>query len=95
MNCINIEISKKGLLDEIKSNLNPYSYIECGICGGVKVDAKELAKALGELGFRIVSGGTDTHLMLVDLSEKGVTGSDASLVLEMAGITVNKKPDTF
>jgi glycine hydroxymethyltransferase len=53
-------------------------------------NAKELAKALEELGFRIVSGGTDTHLMLVDLSENGVTGSDASLVLEMAGITVNK-----
>jgi glycine hydroxymethyltransferase len=53
-------------------------------------NCRELARALGELGFRIVSGGTDTHLMLVDLSEKGVTGSDASLVLEMAGITVNK-----
>jgi glycine hydroxymethyltransferase len=53
-------------------------------------NCRELAKALGELDFRIVSGGTDTHLMLVDLSEKGVTGSDASLVLEMAGLTVNK-----
>jgi glycine hydroxymethyltransferase len=53
-------------------------------------NSKELAKAVSEKGFRIVSGGTDTHLMLVDLSEKGVTGSDASLVLEMAGITVNK-----
>jgi glycine hydroxymethyltransferase len=53
-------------------------------------NSKELAKAMEELGFRIVSGGTDTHLMLVDLSEKGVTGSDASLILEMAGITVNK-----
>jgi glycine hydroxymethyltransferase len=53
-------------------------------------NSKELAKALSGYGFRIVSGGTDTHLMLVDLSEKGITGSDASFILGMAGITVNK-----
>ncbi|MFA5275607.1 MAG: serine hydroxymethyltransferase [Candidatus Omnitrophota bacterium] len=53
-------------------------------------NSKELAKSLGNLGFRIVSGGTDTHLMLVDLSEKGVTGADASFILGQVGITVNK-----
>jgi glycine hydroxymethyltransferase len=53
-------------------------------------NARELARALAKRGFRIVSGGTDTHLLLVDLTEKGITGSDASSVLEQAGITVNK-----
>jgi len=53
-------------------------------------NSKELAQALSKKGFRIVSGGTDTHLMLVDLSAKGITGRDASVVLEQAGITVNK-----
>ncbi|MCX5710022.1 MAG: serine hydroxymethyltransferase [Candidatus Omnitrophica bacterium] len=53
-------------------------------------NCKELAKALEGYGFRIVSGGTDNHLMLVDLSEKGITGSDASFILGVAGITVNK-----
>ncbi len=53
-------------------------------------NARELARSLAANNFRIVSGGTDTHLLLVDLSEKGVTGSDASLILERAGITVNK-----
>jgi glycine hydroxymethyltransferase len=53
-------------------------------------NSKELALALSEKGFRIVSGGTDTHLSLVDLSEKRITGRDASAVLEQAGITVNK-----
>jgi glycine hydroxymethyltransferase len=53
-------------------------------------NARELAKSLAKKGFRIVSGGTDTHLILVDLTEKGITGSDASIILEQAGITVNK-----
>jgi glycine hydroxymethyltransferase len=53
-------------------------------------NSKELCLALAKCGFRIVSGGTDTHLFLVDLTEKGVTGSDASRTLEEAGITVNK-----
>jgi glycine hydroxymethyltransferase len=56
----------------------------------IVVNSKELAGALSRRGFRIVSGGTDTHLMLVDLNEKGITGADASLVLGKAGITVNK-----
>ena len=53
-------------------------------------NSRELARALAHKGFRIVSGGTDTHLILVDLTQKGLTGSDASRVLEQAGITVNK-----
>ncbi|MDD5027332.1 MAG: serine hydroxymethyltransferase [Candidatus Omnitrophica bacterium] len=53
-------------------------------------NCKELAKDLAHKGFRIVSGGTDNHLLLVDLSEKGVTGSDASNILGKINITVNK-----
>lgn len=53
-------------------------------------NAKALSKALSKKGFRIVSGGTDTHLMLVDLTNKGVTGRDAALALDRAGMTVNK-----
>ena len=53
-------------------------------------NARELARSLHTKGFRIVAGGTDTHLLLVDLSEKGITGADASWILEEAGITVNK-----
>ena len=53
-------------------------------------NARELAQALTKRDFRIVSGGTDTHLVLVDLTKKRITGSDASKALEQAGITVNK-----
>ena len=53
-------------------------------------NAKELASALEKKGFRIVSGGTDTHLMLVDLNAKNVTGADASKILGGVNITVNK-----
>ena len=53
-------------------------------------NCKELAKYLDQKGFRIVSGGSDNHLMLVDLSEKGVTGADASNILGEVNITVNK-----
>jgi glycine hydroxymethyltransferase len=53
-------------------------------------NAKVLALALQEAGFRIISGGTDNHLMLVDVFEKGVLGSEAELALGKAGITVNK-----
>jgi len=53
-------------------------------------NAKELARALEEKGFRIVSGGTDTHLMLVDLTKKNITGAEASRVLGEVNITVNK-----
>lgn len=53
-------------------------------------NAKHLAESLKKAGYRIVSGGTDNHLMLVDLSEKGITGRDAAKVLDIANITVNK-----
>jgi glycine hydroxymethyltransferase len=53
-------------------------------------NAKVLAAALQEAGFRIVSGGTDNHLMLVDTFQKGILGSEAELALGKAGITVNK-----
>lgn len=58
-------------------------------------NAKELASALEKKGFRIVSGGTDTHLMLVDLNPKNVTGADASRILEEVNITVNKNMIPF
>src|SRR5579871_4283617 len=54
------------------------------------VNAKALAEALQAAGFRIVSGGTDNHLMLVDVFEKGILGSEAEAALGKAGITVNK-----
>jgi glycine hydroxymethyltransferase len=53
-------------------------------------NAKALAEALVARGFAIVSGGTDTHLMLVDLRPKGLTGKVAEKTLDQAGITVNK-----
>ena len=53
-------------------------------------NAQALAAALAERGYAIVSGGTDTHLMLVDLRRKGLTGKDAQVLLDRAGITVNK-----
>jgi glycine hydroxymethyltransferase len=53
-------------------------------------NAKVLAEELQAQGLRIVSGGTDNHLMLVDVGVKGITGRDAQLALEAAGITVNK-----
>ena len=56
----------------------------------VVANAKALAEALVERGFAIVSGGTDTHLMLVDLRPKNLTGKVAEQVLDRAGITVNK-----
>jgi len=53
-------------------------------------NSKELASSLAGYGFRIVSGGTDTHLMLVDLSSKNITGKEASSLLEEVNITANK-----
>lgn len=53
-------------------------------------NAKALAASLQSAGFRLVSGGTDNHLMLVDVFEKGILGSEAERALGKAGITVNK-----
>lgn len=58
--------------------------------GQVVKNAKVLAEELLALGFRLVSGGTDNHLILVDLSDKGVTGKEAESALGRAGIVVNK-----
>jgi glycine hydroxymethyltransferase len=56
----------------------------------VIANARALAAALIERGFNVVSGGTDNHLMLVDLRSKGLTGKVAEQALDRAGITVNK-----
>ena len=58
-------------------------------------NSKELADALMHKGFRIISGGTDTHLMLIDLTNKSITGSDAETALDKAGITLNKNSIPF
>ena len=61
----------------------------------VVANAKVLAETLAADGFRIISGGTDTHLMLVDVFSKGMLGSEAEKALGEAGITVNKNAIPF
>lgn len=56
----------------------------------VVANAKALAQGLMDRGYKIVSGGTDTHLMLVNLTNKGITGKEADAALDAAGIIVNK-----
>ena len=58
-------------------------------------NAKKLAEALKNLGYNIVSGGTDTHVMLIDLRNRELTGRDAERALEASGITVNKNMVPF
>ena len=58
-------------------------------------NAKHLSEKLMEYDFQIVSGGTDNHLMLIDLTNKGLSGKKAEKVLEKAGITVNKNMIPF
>jgi len=58
-------------------------------------NARTLAEELMSLGFKIVSGGTDNHLVLVDLTDKDVNGAQAQDILESAGITVNKNTIPF
>jgi len=58
-------------------------------------NAAALARGLMERGFRLVSGGTDTHLMLVDLRPQGLTGKEAEALLDEVGITVNKNTIPF
>ncbi len=58
-------------------------------------NAKTMAEELKRLGFRLVSGGTDNHLMLVDLTDKGITGKEAEAALGRANITVNKNTIPF
>src|SRR5450432_2188350 len=61
----------------------------------VVANAKVLAQSLADEGFRIISGGTDTHLVLVDVFSKGMLGSEAEKALGEAGITVNKNAIPF
>lgn len=58
-------------------------------------NARALSAGLKQNGFRLVSGGTDNHLMLVDVGEKGVTGKECQAALDLAGITVNKNTIPF
>ncbi len=88
----------------------PHNHITAGIAVALKeamnddfkqyskqviLNADVLAIELSARGFNIVSGGTDNHLMLVDLTNKGVGGKDAEIALEKAGITVNKNTVPF
>jgi len=61
----------------------------------VLANAKALAATLSGEGWRLVSGGTDNHLMLVDVFARGITGKDAEAALDHAGITVNKNTIPF
>lgn len=70
-----------------KENLQP-EYKE--YCKQVVLNSRALAKGLQEDGLRIVTGGTDTHLFLIDLTETGLTGKEVEEALERAGITANK-----
>jgi glycine hydroxymethyltransferase len=56
----------------------------------IVVNAKALAESLMAEGFKLVTNGTDNHLLLVDLSDTEITGKDAEIALDLAGITVNK-----
>jgi glycine hydroxymethyltransferase len=58
-------------------------------------NAQALAAALMSLGYTILSGGTDNHLMLIDLRNKNITGKEAQEALDVAGITVNKNSVPF
>lgn len=61
----------------------------------VRKNAQTLASKLVQYGFNVVSGGTDNHLMLIDLTNKNLTGKQAEIALEHAGITVNKNMVPF
>jgi glycine hydroxymethyltransferase len=63
--------------------------------GQVVANAKRLAAAMAGHGYRLVSGGTDNHLFLMDVFSKGITGKVAEKALERAGITVNKNTIPF
>ncbi len=61
----------------------------------VVMNAKALAEGMERNGFRLVSGGTDNHLILVDVQAKGLTGKESQEALDSAGITVNKNTIPF
>jgi glycine/serine hydroxymethyltransferase len=61
----------------------------------ILLNAQALAEGMKRNGFRLVSGGTDNHLMLVDVGSRGLTGKDCQAALDQAGITVNKNTIPF
>ena len=61
----------------------------------ILLNAKALSKALLNKDFRLVSGGTDNHLLLLDLTNKNITGKDAEILLDEVGVTVNKNTIPF
>lgn len=61
----------------------------------VAANAKAMAAAIAKRGFRIVTGGTDNHLFLIEVHSRGITGTDAEKALDRAGITVNKNSIPF
>jgi glycine hydroxymethyltransferase len=61
----------------------------------VAANAKALAASIAKQGFRIVSGGTDNHLLLIEVHPRGITGADAEKALDRAGLTVNKNAIPF
>src|SRR5271169_3869450 len=61
----------------------------------VAANAKALANAISKRGFRIVTGGTDNHVFLIEVHSRGITGNDAEKALDRAGITVNKNSIPF
>jgi glycine hydroxymethyltransferase len=64
-------------------------------CKQIVINAQTLAENLLNLSYDIVSGGTDTHLVLIDLTKKGISGKKAEITLEKAGITTNKNMVPF
>jgi glycine hydroxymethyltransferase len=66
-----------------------------GYARQIVANAKALAEALAAEGLRVISGGTDTHLMLIDVFSQGMLGSEAERALELAGVTVNKNAIPF
>jgi len=61
----------------------------------VKNNAAAMAKAFMDKGYKVISGGTDNHMLLIDLRNKGITGKDAEKALELAAITANKNMVPF
>jgi glycine hydroxymethyltransferase len=63
--------------------------------GRIVRNAARLAGELSERGYRLVTGGTDTHLMLIDVTDRGLSGKEAAEILDQAGITVNRNTIPF
>ena len=83
-------IAAKGIAfgEALETNFEKY-------IGQVIINAKRLAENLTNMGYNIVSGGTDNHLMLIDLRNKNITGKEAERVLGISNITVNKNMVPF